>query len=383
MNKKIHLKRNGAVLPLLAVVLVAMLAIVALTINSNWLLYSQINVQNTADLSARASLVKIISDTEINGRIDRARDLGVRLYNLNIDRPTKNFEPAAVRFGNIDFDLADLPFGETNTDSNQITAVHVDTPTSMEQRDVNVFLSSFLGGPETVTVVADSRVSTRQVDVILCLDASRSMNRTVDNSFPDGGSTIHEPPLPGSRWFEVRQTVALFLAAMRDTNPNARVGLVTFGGGLLDTGKLESDLDLEFARFENELTVVIADEISELVETMDSYATDFPALGLGTSLYDGLEFSRDAFGVNTGASRHVIMLSDGHQVAPRPAPINAANNAAAADITVHTISFGGNFGVMTDIAEATGGSNFSALTSEELEEAFAALLSRFRVQLID
>jgi len=386
MNKS-RLKRNGAIMPLLAIVLATLLVIVALTINSNWLLYNQINVQNTADLSARASLIKLIGDAEVEGRIDRARDLGTRLYNLNIDRPNANFESNRVRFGNFTAatGTTEATFDETNLESDPITAVFVDTPEALEQRQVNVFFSNILGAPDRVSITADATVSTRQLDIILCLDASRSMTReSATNEFPPGATSIHEPPVPGSRWFELRETVALFLDAMRNTNPSARVGLVTFGGGILNSPQIDSDLDLEAARFENELTVVIAEEIGDLVGTLDSYVTDFPALGLGTSLFDGIEVSRGVFANAGNSSQHIIMLSDGQQViANRPGPVVAANAAADDGITIHTISFGGNFGVMTSIADATGGSNFTALSQDELREAFASLLGRFRVQLVE
>ena len=100
------------------------------------------------------------------------------------------------------------------------------------------------------------------------------MNRTsIDGDLPEGGTTIHEPPLPGSRWFELTETVALFLAAMQESNPSARVGLVTFGGGITTSKHIASELDAELARLENGLTVVIANEIEDLVGTMESYAT--------------------------------------------------------------------------------------------------------------
>lgn len=385
-QRRSRLQRNGAVMPLLAFILTAILIVVALTINSNWLLYSRINVQNTADLSARSALVKILGDTEVEGRVVRARDLGARLYNLNIDRPDFSFTPERVRFGTIaDVTAAEPVFAEAATESDQITTVHVDTPATLEQQEVGVFMSSFLGGRERVRVVADATTSTRQIDIILCLDASRSMNRTssAGKSFPPNAKTIHEPPMPGSRWFELTDTVALFVAAMQESNPSARVGLVTFGGGIVQTEHVVSDLDAEWARLENGLTVVIANGINDLVGTMESYATDFPALGLGTSLYDGLDTGLDAF-ENNGASRHIIMLSDGEQVAAgRPAPLVAAQAAAADGVTVHTISFGGNIGIMEDIADETGGSNFTALSEDELRDAFRQLLGRFRVQLVD
>ena len=385
---KRKIRREGAILPLLAVVLTAILVIVALTINSNWFMYSRINAQNTADISARSALIKVTSDSDFEGRVQRARDLSVRLYNLNLDRPGQDvsFDPSRVRFGNlVDPTQPEPVFNETTADSQRISAVRVDTPTAPQQRDVNVFLSNFVGGPDQVRITADATVSNRPVDVILCLDASRSMNRAPDKSFPPGGTTIHEPPLPESRWFELKETVRQFLASMRNVNPNARVGLVTFGGGKnsASTGVI-SDLDEDWARLEQGLTVVIANEIEDLVDTMESYATDFPALGLGTSIFDGIEFSRDAFETEVASSNHVILLSDGNQVAPgRSNPLIAARAAAAQDITIHTISFGGNISVLADIALETGGSNFTALTEEELDEAFRQLLGRFRVQLVD
>ena len=64
LNKRHPRQRQGVVLPLLAVVLTAILIVVALAINSNWLLYSQINAQNTADITARSTLAKILADTD-------------------------------------------------------------------------------------------------------------------------------------------------------------------------------------------------------------------------------------------------------------------------------------------------------------------------------
>lgn len=386
-------QRRGAIIPLLAFVIIALLVIAALTINSSWLLYNQLNVQNAADLSARSSLVKIIEDTEFEGRIDRARDLGVRLYELNLDRPDAQFDPNSIRFGRI----ADLSASEpvliaTQNDAFPISAVQVVPPEEQSKREVKVFLSNFLGGRESVNISADATTSTRPIDIVLCLDASRSMNRTsqANNAFPPGGTTINEPPLPGSRWFELVDTVGLFLDAMQQVNPNARVGLVTFGGGanaqvLANAGGgIESDLDDDFARFEQELTVVISPQIANITNQLESYVTDNVALGLGTSLYDGIEVSVDAFESNSESSKHIIMLSDGNQAAvPRPAPSEAALAAADANIVIHTISFGGDFATMSGIATDTGGENFSALSEEELREAFSNLLGRFSISLVD
>ena len=140
-------RRAGAIIPLLALVVTAMLAIAALTINSNWMLFSQINVQNSADLSARSALVKVIADTEFDGRIDRARSLGGRLYDLNIDRPNHpGFDANEIRFGSVaDRAALEPTFVATNSNNFPISAVHVGAPVAQDQREINVFLSTFLG----------------------------------------------------------------------------------------------------------------------------------------------------------------------------------------------------------------------------------------------
>ena len=378
-------RRRGAILPLMAFVLTAILLVVALTMNSNWFLYNQINAQNAADLSARSSLAKVLTDSEADGRIDRARDLGQRLYNLNFDRPDVDFNGDRIQFGHlVDSTQSEPVFIENTTDDEAVSAVFVDTPD--QQEEVEVILSNLFSGPDEVRIVADATVSTRPIDIMLCLDVSRSMNRTSTSSrgLPPGGRSIHEPPIEGSRYFELRDTIIIFLAAMREINPNAQVGLVTFGGGYGRSPHISSPLDDDWARIEQPLTAIVSPQADHIVETLDSYV-ELPALGLGTSHFDGIGYSIDAFTGNNLSARHMIMLSDGDQATRNERPdvrVNA-RKANREDITIHTISFGGNFATMEDIAELTGGSNFTALSEDELKDAFASLLARFRVQLVD
>jgi len=156
---------------------------------------NQTNIQSTADISARASLQKIVSDSVGKGRLDRARDLGVRLYDLNIIRNGPGFDPKQIRFGNLSNAAAGDPeFVETFNEKKVISAVHVDSPAQLEQQNVEVLFAQLLGAGPQVKIVADAKTSTRPVDIILCLDASRSMNRTpeIGKNFPPGGNSIHE-----------------------------------------------------------------------------------------------------------------------------------------------------------------------------------------------
>jgi len=382
--------RAGAVLPLIAVFITAFMLVAALTINSNWFMFNITNAQNTADIAARATLQSILADTNASGRFDRARDLGARLYDLNLARKdAPGFTRDRIRFGTVIDSLADDPtFTETFNENETVSAVHVDSPIQLEQQQVEVFFANLLGSAPHVRIFADAKVSNRPIDIMLCLDASRSMNRVSGSrDFPPNATTVDEQPMPGSRWFELTATVESFLVAMRNTNPNARVGLVTFGGGATFRRQPNSELDEDLARFEKDLTLVIADDITDIPDIMQSYADDFPALGLGTSIYDGINLSLSSFLNDTDSAKHIVMLSDGRQLAvPSPAPIGAAEDAADANVTIHTISFSGTTAgerELQDIAKETKGTFFPAANEDQLRDAFEKLLGRFQVQLID
>ena len=376
--------RAGAVLPLMVALLVAVIGIAALSINSNWLMYHRINAQNTADLTARSAMARVQSDVR-EDKVDHAKELGRRIYNLNYDRDGVEISTDQIQLGSLtNFDSNMPDFVKDESHDSSFSAVHVLEPTIESHGSVPVFLSNFVGGTKNVKVVASATSSTKPVDIMLCLDASRSMNRvsTSDKGLPPGAKGIHEPPRKGSRWFEVKDTIELFLASLVTENPNARIGLVTFGGGIKQSKHITSDLDLDWARTEVNLVAATHGDIT-INETLESYVTDFPALGLGTSIYDGLDSSLAAFD-NHEASRHVILLSDGKQVAQgRPAETNAAYDAADAGVRVHTISFGSNIKSLPEISDITSGTNFTALNEEQLQAAFRQLLSAFRVQLAD
>lgn len=384
MRSNAHLnKSKGAVVPIVVVMIVMLMTVSAVTLNLNWMLYHRINAQSTADLSALSALASIQTDANAATRITDSKELGRRLYELNYDRSDVGITQDEIRLGYLENTVSSNPsFVVSESNNSSISAVEVSAP-SESHDDVPLFFGDFFGNSKNVTIVADSTVGTKTVDIMLCLDASRSMNRvSTSRQLPPGAKGIHEPPLPGSRWFELKATVASFLDSLRDLNPNARIGLVTFGGGLVRQ-HIKSDLDADWARLETKLTLAASDEANGINDLLESYARDHPALGLGTSIYDGLDFSIKELD-NTDATRHIILLSDGEQVAPgRPDESVAAADAHAEGITIHSISFGGNFTALNAISNLTGGSNFTAFSESQLRDAFNQLLGSFRVQLVD
>lgn len=383
-NQHSNRARRGAVLPFVLFLIIALLAVAALSINSNWLLIHQVNSQVTADLSARSALSKVQVDSDPGPRIKRAKKYGADLFSLNYYRPNATISEDQIKLGSLEpsTDGSDSIFVQNEANGARVTAVHVDPPVSNVQNDVNVFLSGFLGHKETVEVTAESTASTGAVDIVLCLDASGSMNLLPESrNYPPGGSSVHEPPLPGSRWFAMLDVVGPFIESVKETNPNARVALVTFGGGL--TGrKIYTPIDEFYARREVPLTLVSSNDIEKISQTLDEYS-DLPALGYGTSIYDGIAESLKDFD-DPAASRHIILLSDGSQAIrdQRPDELVAAQDAVDNGVFIHAISFGDTIRSLGIIAEMTGGANFTALSQEELDDSFRQLLSTFRVRLV-
>lgn len=373
--------RNGSVTPLMVVFMVVIMIFAGISVNYSWIQYHRINAKTAADLTAQSTLQQYLADSDYITRQESARETGSILFDMNRDNGSVSFDPNRIKFGSIeDLEQIDPVFVEALGPTDVVSAVHVERPTNEAEKQVNIFFSNMLGGRETVTISSEAKAATATVDIMLCLDASRSMNNKPDGSGVRGHNT-NNPPGPGSRWMVLMDTVALFLDSMKDINRNARVGLVTFGGGTpAPAGRVYSPLDDDDARFENALTPVISPEIDELNETLQSYVTDYPAIGWGTRVGAGLNLCIPNF-ENENAQKHILLLGDGAS-ASGPA-LRAAANAVANDIRVHSISFGGSYGILEDVALAGEGMFFVALTEEELKEAFRAFLGNLKTQLVD
>jgi hypothetical protein len=92
-----------------------------------------------------------------------------------------------------------------------------------------------------------------------------------------------------------------------------------------------------------------------------------------TDIAAGIDNGRTV--LNSAASRPfavktMILMSDGHRTAGRD-PVDAAADAAAEDIIIHTISFGeANEAEMAEIAEMTGGKHYHAPNAAALQDIY-------------
>jgi Ca-activated chloride channel family protein len=117
----------------------------------------------------------------------------------------------------------------------------------------------------------------------------------------------------------------------------------------------------------------------------------------GTFIGDGLDraldvLDRDARRIGT-APATIVLLSDGRDTGSRVAPQDAAARARASGVPVHTVALGEPGGTtasgaprpvdratLAAIAEAAGGSSFTAATDEALTSIYESLASRLAVE---
>ena len=157
------------------------------------------------------------------------------------------------------------------------------------------------------------RAEQRGVDILICLDVSRSMLAR---------------DLPPSRLLRARKEIR----ALSEGARGDRLGLVLFAGGARQAVPLTQDLD-SFA------------DLADLAEPADV------ALG-GTDLGAALETALKVFAGRTGKHEVVLLLTDGEDLGGRGESV--ARSCRARGISVHCVGFGSTRGSKIALAGREG-----------------------------
>ena len=371
-------QRNGAVLPLIAFLMLSLILALGLMVELNWLSASRFEAQSASDLATRSALARLYDNTTNLDQlaIDEAKDLGVEIYQRNF--PSLPIAAADLDFGRLDGTTEDFEVLANENQFIDITASRVE-----HQQRFTPLLGTLLAQSD-IDLPVFTVAETGRFELYLALDASRSMNRTADGTangadeFPPGGTTIDEPPLPGSRWFTLLEEVENFLDLVEQTDTGtgasaSLIGLTTFGGGL-NPFMTPSPLDADFGRFEF-AAAPLAVNNPLIIQRLEDYS-QLPALGVGTSIYDGVQLATQQLQTTqTPRQQFIVLFSDGNQAVngQRPDELEAAQDAANLGITIYTIAFATDNQNLADIAKITGGESFSANNQQELQDAFTAI----------
>ena len=201
--------------------------------------------------------------------------------------------------------------------------------------------------------LAITQLPSEGIDIVIAVDVSTSM-------------TISSGSAPGAtRLSDAQEVVGAFV----DSLDGDRVGLVIFQARALALAPLTHDLDAIQRRIDS---------------LQPGLLDDGTAIGLGIA--EALTLLEQS----PARSRVVVLLTDGHNNAGAIDPIQAASIAQALDVHVYTIGFvsgGGSSSGELDtqtlrvVAESTDAKFYSALTQEQLLQAYADIgeLERSRV----
>jgi len=382
MNRKSsHLReRHGSIIVLTAVSLVILLIFAALLVDVAWMSSIQSEAQLATDISARGALTAFVNDRSTDSydvRVARAQAIGETLFeNTVVGRDPLDVDPKSFVFG---FRDENGVFTESN--SGFANSVRLDLP-NVKSDGFGLFLAP-LFGVDMFNTSPSSTAAYDPIDLILCLDISRSMARSVGSgSLPANITSVDLPPGEGSRWLALVDSVNLFLEEAENQAPSLRIALVTFGGG--EKRRVDTPWDGDPTRLQNVFDFIGAnrDDIDASLDFISSHP-----LGINTPIKEAIELTQTVFQQNSSntSNKICILLSDGRPTSG--SPIAATTKLAQDDVTIHTIYFSGGDTAGRDqleaIANEGGGLALNADNEGQLDQAFNRILKLLSVSIVE
>ncbi len=374
---------------MMAIMMGLLLLFVGIVIDTNWSAIGLTELQVASDHAARASLIHYatnVDEPDRDRRLDDAAIMGKAVFEAN----TVGGKSRPVSVEVIDFGRA-FTDGDGNPVFNVGARPYNSARAQVSLETDSTSISSFFGnlhGVEEFSPATTAVASIERVDVVLALDVSRSMNFVVGghDTFPPGG-TLVSAPVAGARWFDMLDESKIFLEKFARNNAMARIGLVTFGGGL------PSAVEPGFANTKSrqEFPLGPTRDTQKFNDLLQRYSGG--PLGLGTSLSDAVYDAIANFEGPLGdpeANRVMVLLSDGQQwfadqIDTLDTPETAALVARDKGIKIHCIYYSGpptGGDDLYNLASLTGGEFFNAANGAELNAAMDRITKLLPIKLV-
>jgi Ca-activated chloride channel homolog len=392
--------RRGATCILVAILLLAFVMAAAVTVDFAQMQLVRTELRSASDAAAKAG-AEALARTQNPAS---AKAAAIQYANAN-------------RVGGAAFQLreSDVILGRVSGKSNGAWEFSADTtPYNAVRINARVgggglanAVPTFFGGVlgrSTFSTSQQSTAAQQDVEVCLCLDRSGSMMFDMtgsDWSYPSGNPRLYasgyypnslyrnycSPPDPDdSRWEVLVEAIDLFLDEVEKAITRPRTALVTWSNEM--TLPYYPNISYQTVRTDHDLPTAASFKWSDNrsgIESSLSGLSSMP-LGGGTNLAAGID---EAVDVLTGprsrtySSKIMIVLTDGQWNAGRE-PLLAAQDAARAGITIHTISMlTSTQTVLSQIAGATGGKYYPTSNEAQLQEAFREIAKTLPVVLVD
>ena len=341
-NTKASANRDGAMLPMVAVVIIILFIACAFAVDIARMHLTRSELRTSTDAAARAAV-------EALGRVQNtgeATDAALAIARLNIVAGSPlTLEPENIVFGTaVQGTDGRFTFEEGNTVINSVRVVGERTQDSPDGSVALLF--GPLLGTDSFSPVASSTAVRLDRDIALVLDKSGSM-------------------ASNGRFEALGNGLDVFLAEMERSIPEERVSLTVY-----DT-------------FPQKLV----DMTDQLVPISEAFSEQVPDgfTGIGRALEVGIDSVQNDPGSRGQFSlKSVVLMTDGRQNRGVN-PVVIANRARDLGITVHTITFssGANEDLMEEVAQITGGIHVHADTDQELLDAFDTIANTIQVLTIE
>lgn len=343
-NRQTAARRTGAMLPLIAILIVILLVAAALGIDIATMHVARSELRTATDAAAKAAVEALGREQSQSAAVDAAlrvaRENRVAGRGLDLDASKIQFGIAnSDRSGKFNFQVATGVFGAP---INSVRVVGERTAGS-PSGPISLMFGRFFGvssfEPRTEAIAARS-----ERDIALVLDVSGSM--------ADFG-----------RFPALTNALDVFLNELNASPQDEQVSLTVYSTD---------------ARKRVDLT-------NNLGAIRTAFATEFPN-GF-TAIGRGLEFGMDSLlrdrNTRSFALKTVVIMTDGnHNRGIEPALVAA--DCARNNIQVHTVTFSRDADRirMQEVARITGGIHLHANTNQELIDQFRTIARQLKVVLI-
>ena len=378
MTQRVNAKdRRGAMLVLIALLLPLFLATAAFSVDVAYMQLTRIELRISTDAAARAAGDALSRYQDQGAAIQAAKDLAAA--NRVAGQPLVLNESDIV-FGNSSKSVNGAWVFKAHRQPINSVRINAERTRRSFQGSVPLFFARALGvddfePTQTATAVRIDR------DICLVVDRSSSMKLRVIGDSANMSSSDPRFPLPpdmnDSRWGALDDALQEFLSALQSTSMIEAVGLVSYASEGTRAGvyNTNSDIDQHLA-LDHELVRQAMGQISQRVFNGST--------NISAGIDNGVVVLTNPSTARPFAYKTMVLLTDGIYNQGRN-PVEAAYEAAAEDIVIHTITFSDNAkqADMQAVAAATGGNHYHAPDAEDLIAIFREIALTIPVMLVE
>lgn len=355
--------RRGSITVLVAALLIVFLATVAFSVDVAYMQLSRAELRAATDAAARAGGEALSRLQDQNEAIRAAK--AVARANL-VGGVALELDDADIVFGNTTMShggvWAFTP-GAEPTNSLRLTGRKTRGSAS---GSVNTFFGKLFGVQDFEPILSTT-VTRLDRDIVLAVDRSSSMKLDLATTAPVmSGSDSRfgqKPDCSNSRWGAATGAIKDFVSELDRTQQTEYLGIVTWASNYTAHGvtNLESELNQPLSSD----AAAAEDAMDDVGDRVFNGMTN-PHAGITTATAELLSNRARPF-----AAKTLVVLTDGQRTAG-PNSVAAAEAAAAAGITVHTITYGAVFDIteMQQVAAAGGGKHWHAPNAGTLRQIF-------------